>query len=191
MSIEVQIPPAEPAITHLKPFTRGQLPPEAFDYIRITQIHGIAKAEAKRIVAMNKRELVFLNDTYQVNVQPAPRPEHPFIHLSIKRRDRAPIHDWRDLQAIKNMIVGPEFEAIELYPAESRLVDTANQYHLWVLATGGRYPVGFAEGRVTRNGAEPKHPDDKSVQRPAPGRYGDPGQPGGPDLPTTDEEQQP
>ena len=48
--------------------------------------------------------------------------------LSIKRRDRAPVHDWRELQQIKNMIVGDEHEGFEVYPAESRLVDTANQY---------------------------------------------------------------
>jgi len=33
------------------------------------------------------------------------------------------------------MIVGEEHEAFEVYPAESRLVDTANQYHLWVSRT--------------------------------------------------------
>jgi hypothetical protein len=37
------------------------------------------------------------------------------------------VHDWRDLQRIKNQLVGPECEAVELYPAESRKVDTANQ----------------------------------------------------------------
>lgn len=53
------------------------------------------------------------------------------FHLSIKRLDREALHDWRDLQRIKNELLGEEFEAIELYPKESRLVDGANQYHLW------------------------------------------------------------
>src|SRR5438477_359066 len=39
------------------------------------------------------------------------------VHLSIKRVDGGPTHDWRELQAIKNDIVGPEREGIELYPA--------------------------------------------------------------------------
>jgi hypothetical protein len=71
--------------------------------------------------------------------------------LSIKRRDREVIRDWRELQAIKNAIVGPEHEGFELYPAESRLVDTANQFHLFVFmdrrfacrsgSSSGRCPV--------------------------------------------------
>jgi hypothetical protein len=69
-------------------------------------------------------------------------------HLSIKRNDKECVHDWRDLQRIKNEICGPEHEAIELYPAESRLVDQANQYHLWVMPEGGMVPVGWFEGRI-------------------------------------------
>ena len=55
------------------------------------------------------------------------------IWLSIKRLDKEPIHDWRDLQRIKNELVGEENEAVELYPKESRMVDQANQFHLWVV----------------------------------------------------------
>ena len=61
------------------------------------------------------------------------------------------MHDWRELQAVKNLIVGPEHEGFEVYPAESRLVDTANQYHLWVfLDPKVRLPVGFREREVMR-----------------------------------------
>jgi len=70
------------------------------------------------------------------------------VHLSVKRVDQQPLHDWRDLQRIKSELVGPEMEAIELYPAESRVVDTANQYHLWCIADPEfRFPFGFNEGR--------------------------------------------
>ena len=42
------------------------------------------------------------------------------------------------------MIVGEEHEGFEVYPAESRLVDTANQYHLWVFVDATvRLPVGY------------------------------------------------
>lgn len=73
------------------------------------------------------------------------------------------MHDWRDLQAIKNELVGPEHEAIELYPAESRLVDTANQYHLWVLKDPSqRIPVGWTQRLVMDH-----DPADTSIrQRP-------------------------
>jgi hypothetical protein len=71
-------------------------------------------------------------------------------HLSIKRHDREPIRDWRVMQALKTAVVGPDHEGIELYPAESRVVDTANQYHIWVFATpdGGPFclPIGFSKG---------------------------------------------
>jgi hypothetical protein len=55
----------------------------------------------------------------------------------------------RHFQRIKNEVVGPECEAVELYPAESRLVDTATQFHLWVISDPNyRWPIGYNEGRV-------------------------------------------
>lgn len=58
---------------------------------------------------------------------------HGALHISFHRRDRAAIRDWRHFQAIKNEVAGPERLAIEIFPPESALVDTANEYHLWVL----------------------------------------------------------
>jgi hypothetical protein len=96
------------------------------------------------------------NDAYQVEVDTNPSVHSAWpktVHLSIKRVDREPIHDWRELQEIKNALVGPEVEAMELYPAESRVVDTANQYHLWaIVEPGARFPVGFEQG--SRVGAD-------------------------------------
>lgn len=68
--------------------------------------------------------------------------------LSIKRIDMREIHDWRDLQRIKNELVGEEAEAVELYPAESRLVDTSNQYHLFAFE-GWRFPFGYVDRVVS------------------------------------------
>lgn len=90
------------------------------------------------------------------------------VHLSIKRNDKNVIHDWRDLQRIKNEILGPEHEAMELYPAESRLVDSANQYHLWCFLNQ-RAPFGYDAERCVMEDAGPvggkqrpfeKKPDD-------------------------------
>ena len=95
----------------------------------------------------------YLNDLYQVNVREAAQSgEWPaMVHLSIKRLDRQPIHDWRELQTIKDELVGPENEGVELYPARSRIVDTANQYHVFVLKDPeSRFPFGF-QGRVVTN----------------------------------------
>jgi hypothetical protein len=92
----------------------------------------------------------FVNNHYQVILQPqiAAQPFGMVIWLSIKRQDRRAIHDWRDLQRIKNELVGPEVEAVELYPSESRLVDTSNQYHLWCFVNGLKLPFGYQDRLV-------------------------------------------
>ena len=63
---------------------------------------------------------------------------HPAFNyrLAIKRTDRAPIRSWRALQDIKNSIVGEGVVAIEIYPRECEVTDTANMYHLWVFRDG-------------------------------------------------------
>jgi hypothetical protein len=90
------------------------------------------------------------------------------VHLSIKRNDRKPVTSWRDLQAIKNAFCGPESEAVQLFPAESRLVDTANQTHLWCRTGASRFPFGYTERLVSEtnvNGSiqEPFEPHTKPV----------------------------
>ncbi|MDR3404310.1 MAG: hypothetical protein P4L99_17560 [Chthoniobacter sp.] len=83
---------------------------------------------------------IFTNDVYSVRVRNA----SPFIQLDIAPLDGQPRASWREFQRIKNELVGPECEAVELYPAESRLVDTANQYHLWVNPDPRfRFPFGY------------------------------------------------
>lgn len=77
----------------------------------------------------------------------------PMVWLSIKRHDREPLRDWRELQRIKNELVGRECEAVELFPAESRLVDTSNQFHLWCLTNKrDRFPFGYQARAVVLPG---------------------------------------
>lgn len=118
-------------------------------------------------------EEVWVNDIYTVQVRrhlkvPAVLDEEgkPFLicWLSIKRNDQAPITDWRHMQWIKNQLVGEECEGCELFPAESRLVDGANQYHLWVFENPTfRFPFGFTERSVTESNQV-----KGTVQRPFP-----------------------
>lgn len=54
-----------------------------------------------------------------------------YILLGINSKDQTARHDWRDFQTIKNLVVGEEWEGLELYPAESRLVDPSNYYMMW------------------------------------------------------------
>lgn len=91
---------------------------------------------------------IMFNDVYQVFMRKVFTGDAPgsalasLTLLTIKRNDREPIHDWRDLQRIKNELTSPEHEAIELYPSESRKLDSANQYWLWVLPKGRTLPFG-------------------------------------------------
>ena len=81
---------------------------------------------------------------------------HTLWHLTIgdSEVNETKIRDWQIFQAIKNEVVGPEFEAIELYPAHSRLMDAANKYHLYILApneneeTPPQFKIGGRKGGI-------------------------------------------
>jgi hypothetical protein len=145
---------------NLKPFLPGVLDLPPLDQF-VDQYAGLSSAATREVLAGVYRHMqtqdVWLNDEYQVNVtkdSPHGFPDTTIWHLAIKRRDRESVHDWRDLQAIKNAIVGPEYEGIELYPAESRLMDTANSYHLFVFVQSGdrmmpQIPIGWTERTVS------------------------------------------
>lgn len=134
----------EALIAHAKRIGNGN---ESFD-----------EAGCRRVIEEELTLPVWKNWQYQVSVRKTPTdmPREDgkegtinLVHLSIKRLDRKPVHDWRDLQRIKNQLLGEECEAMELYPAESRLVDTANQYHLWGYDDVNlRAPFGFPGPRV-------------------------------------------
>ena len=107
---------------------------------------------------------VWKNHLYTVMVRDAESQSEnwpPIVHLSIRRNDRQPVSDWRDVQRIKNELVGEECEGLQLFPAESRLVDTSNQYHVYCLKQPGlRFPIGYHERAVTEVSSQ------GSVQRP-------------------------
>lgn len=114
----------------------------------IAEHYGITEREARDwLNEHNGRSTFYINDIYQVQVQPY-GPEDKCLHLCIRRRDGDNIKDWRHFQQIKNELAGPEREAIEVYPAESRLVDTSNKWHLWVLPEGERMEVGWTKRDV-------------------------------------------
>ena len=141
----------------MKPFKRAYksdpTPKQMDAFIKMATDHGYDKTVVPQIVADLAEAETYINDMYEVTIRRHPSDVDDFpdmIHLGIKRRDKESVHDWRDLQEIKNMLVGPEYEAVELYPAESRLIDSANQYHLWIVDFEGfRWPFGFNERLVT------------------------------------------
>lgn len=116
---------------------------------------GMMLNEAAAQIARLKRQRTYRDrdDIYQVATEDIGNPfgieNGDMIWLSIKRVDRQVIHDWREFQKIKNALVGDECEGFEIYPAESRLVDTSNQFHLWVFKSPKvSIPVGWKERLV-------------------------------------------
>lgn len=115
-----------------------------------TSFPDIPEDQIQAMLAEVSTQEIWINDEYQVHVRRDVVTDSgmPMVHLSIKSRNREPVRDWRAFQRIKNQLVGLECEAIELFPAESRLVDAANQYHLWAVADPTwRFPIGWNSGR--------------------------------------------
>lgn len=84
-----------------------------------------------------------------------------FAMLQICRADGGSVVDWRHLQEIKNAVLGENWEAVEIYPAESRLKDTSNARYLW--ASSSALPFGLPGGRFVLDAHEAIAP-----QRPLP-----------------------
>jgi hypothetical protein len=155
--------PVQPPWT---PFERARIP--ASEVHTTMAEYGLSEAEVQ--AALDGE--FWLNSRYQVQKRGLPRgqgfPTRPgqadgpwMVWLSIKRRDRLPIFNWREMQRIKNELVGPECEGLQLFPAESRLVDTSNQYHLYCfLSAAVRVPFGFQDRLVMAR------PGGKAEQRP-------------------------
>lgn len=85
----------------------------------------------------------------------------PHAVIGITSVDETARHDFRDYQRIKNDLVGDEWEAVELYPAESRLSDPSNRFFLWCVPKGV-FAFGFMERNVLQPG------DGPAPQRPFP-----------------------
>lgn len=54
-----------------------------------------------------------------------------YEHLLIQRIDSQPIHNYMDIQEIKNDLLGEDVVAVEVYPKKEDLKNGANVYHLW------------------------------------------------------------
>jgi len=95
---------------------------------------------------------IWENDIYQVTVRrwskdPVFGTNGGMIQIGINAHAGTARHDWREFQGIKNQIAGPECEAFELYPAESRLLDPSNYYTLWCFPGLKQIKVGVNQGR--------------------------------------------
>jgi hypothetical protein len=65
-------------------------------------------------------------------------------YISFSMKDGGHLIDWREIQEMKNQVVGEEHEAVMLFPKDSRCMDTANQFHLYIIGDKGQeFPVGW------------------------------------------------
>lgn len=132
-----------------KPLQKAVVLPPTEQLIREHMAHmGKTREEVLAFFAAEEKQIeLWRNDIYQVEV----KRHDEIVHLNIRRVDGGPIlRDWRHFQQIKNELIGPECEAIELYPAESRLADAANKYHLYGIADPTfRFPFGSMERYVS------------------------------------------
>lgn len=88
-------------------------------------------------------------------------------YLIFWSKDGQALHDWRDMQQLKNLILGPEYLAVEVFPPESELRDPSNAFYLWFWKPGRRH-IGFPP-----KGRSIKSPDDcLAPQRPWPPGFG-------------------
>jgi len=113
--------------------------------------HEVSKAKIKKLLRKISNKEKWVNNLYKVDVDR--RHRHPLmerlgfsigqiIELGITRHDGSAIHDWRHLQYIKNDVLGNDVEAVELFPKESRLMDTANTFWLYAIVDYD-FPFGF------------------------------------------------
>jgi hypothetical protein len=63
-------------------------------------------------------------------------------HLWVRRHDGRPVL-WAEMQRVKNELVGPERVGVEVFPAETNLVDVAPMYHLWIYPEGYQLPFSL------------------------------------------------
>lgn len=147
-------------------FVRAELDlPSRKVFVRRLMAEGMTKKQAQFQYRKLKQDEIWVSKALDVQVNLDKNPPHGFPgecwHLSIKHLDKRPLHDWRILQEVKNQLVGRECEAIELYPAEARVVDTSNQYHLFAFPDPEiRIPCGWQTGGKIEN------PGGGAVQRP-------------------------
>lgn len=64
------------------------------------------------------------------------------LHLAIRTASSAEL-PWRDMQRIKDEVIGEDRIAVQVYPAKARIIDQADMYHLFVLKAGDQLGFGL------------------------------------------------
>ena len=106
----------------------------------------ITKEQAKKLVNEDKlpTQVMYANEDYLVQVY-----DKELADEMVHTDDLKGKCTWLSIRRqIKNFICGKTREAIQLYPSEDRLIDTANQYHLIVFPQDVLIPFGWHVGRT-------------------------------------------
>lgn len=141
----------------MEPFRPAPLKISKQEWVEYRILHGMTAAEAEAAWARYSVCDFYENDIYLVQVDkqaPHAFKDAEIWMLWISRKDNDFARDWRDLQAIKNQLVGKEVEAVELYPADSRLCDASNRTGLFCFlrlngAASPQFPVGLTRRIVS------------------------------------------
>jgi hypothetical protein len=126
------------------------------DFIANQRAAGVSVHLARQRYTEHHRAQVWGNDVYLVTVHRNYRGEMNAsgparTMISVRRIDGRPFGDWADLQIIKNQLLGPEAELVQLFPAESRKVDMVNNY--WFYDNAGQQFKFGAKKREVNNAA--------------------------------------
>jgi hypothetical protein len=124
-----------------------QVPSERLDPAYVREVAGGQPIE------------LWISDRYECTVRTFPLGGVTVRHLSINREDRRPVRNWRHLQQIKNEVCGELWTGAEYFPPEDRLIDSANQYHLFC------FPPEVDFGPVLGAPGEGAVSDDDAVAR--------------------------
>ncbi len=85
----------------------------------------------------------FLNNRFHVQIYRIETGWGEVLQLTVGRHGDLGQPSWSELQRIKNELIGRERVAVQVFPAESHLVDQADLLHLWVLPKGFELPFGL------------------------------------------------
>jgi hypothetical protein len=115
--------------------------------------------------AQNRHMTFWEDDVYQVAVKRVLWNGPSVTHqIRIRRRDGGVASDhWKEFMRIKNLVLGPEWEAVELYPNKSRAYDTSNTYWLW--ASLSPFPFGYYGLEDAEDSAVVFHKDETKLIR--------------------------
>lgn len=100
----------------------------------------ITAEQRERFTCARSASAVFVNNRYVVQIYLRSTEWGEIEHLAIRRNDAEMVRSWSDMQRIKNELCGAERVGLEVFPAESDLVDEANMAHVWVLPSGFSLP---------------------------------------------------